>query len=197
MNAYLLQFPGCWGNDGLLPVKPFWCVRCLGMWGHAFDLRLLLARRFQLAEQHDVGASSSLPTSLASLLGPDLTRAVGSYVQLPCLIWFQDTLFGGLETDVQPSSPTSLSCSRTPRCVLRRTADCGAGDYRGARHSGRTQQLFRNGRLSPRLGLLHHVRAPCNVHQLEHGVHTARHQLYNTQDVTCCRHVSVFQVRAQ
>ena len=24
--SYLLQFPGCWGNDGLLPVKPFWCV---------------------------------------------------------------------------------------------------------------------------------------------------------------------------
>ena len=82
---------------------------------------MLLARRFQFAEQYDVGASSSLPTSLASLLGPDLTRAVGSYVQLPCLIWFQDTLFGGLETDVQPSSPISLSCSRTPPCVLRRT----------------------------------------------------------------------------
>ncbi len=49
--------------------------------------------------------------------------------------------------------------------------DFGAGDYRGARHSGRTQQLCRNGRLSPRLGLLHHVRAPYNVHRRAWGAY--------------------------
>jgi hypothetical protein len=131
---------------------------------------LLLARRFQLAEQHDVGASSSLPTSLASLLGPDLTRAVGSYLQLPCLIWFQDTLFGGLETDVQPSSPISLSCSRTCPCVLRTVQVI-------------TEGLAIVGALSSFVAMagFHHVSVffiMCVHHTtstVEDGVHTARH----------------------